>query len=230
MLKIFIRIVGAAVIIFAIATNPLIIERFFSPDQKFDQWWKYAVNLLFNLVVFLPGLYFFFKPDGAIEAKKYLNPKWLFKNRKREIFLLISVSLACLFLFETLIRLDFVPLPGWNSDGWWKERWLKNKNYHLLIDKYDSVLGHTLLENLDNVPNLLGYPDSNNLVSSNSKGIRSKEEYSFEKSEKKRILTIGASYTFGECVNDDQNFPTYLDSFDKNSEVINMGVHAYGSD
>lgn len=154
----------------------------------------------------------------------------LIKNRKKE-FLLLIVSLALSIIFlEMVLQFNFLFPPPINSDGWWQEKWLKDKqNYNsnktfYPVDKFHPILGHTLLENLRDVPLQGG------IVNSNSQGIRGIKEYSVKKGNKTRILSIGDSYTFGECVNDDETFSSYLENLYDNSEVINMAVHGYGND
>ncbi|MFN8287475.1 MAG: SGNH/GDSL hydrolase family protein [Chitinophagales bacterium] len=117
-----------------------------------------------------------------------------------------------------------------NSSLWYKEKWLENHETPQVtltgygIDKYDPLLGWTLKENLRNV-DAGGWK-----VSSNSKGVRGVEEHSIIKSKKLRILAIGDSFTFGECVNDTETFPYYLGLALDSAEVINLAVHGYGQD
>jgi len=119
--------------------------------------------------------------------------------------------------------------PYVHSDGFHEERWLNwsdtynSRNVYLPIDKHHPLLGHTLMENLSD------RPVYHWKVSSNSKGMRGTTEYPVERTNKPRIVAIGDSFTFGECVNDDESFPAYLEK-KGNLEVLNMAVHAYGHD
>ena len=90
---------------------------------------------------------------------------------------------------------------------------------------YDENRGYKL------APNVNGYNIYNSTVSSNSKGVRGKKEYTYErKKEFKRIVAIGDSFTFGEEVNDNQTWPAVLETLLKNTEVINLGCSAYAHD
>jgi hypothetical protein len=71
----------------------------------------------------------------------------------------------------------------------------------------------------------------NKFLNTNSKGIRGKIEYNYEKNpDKTRILILGDSFTFGEEVNDTETFPYYLQQKLPDAEIINFGVKAYGQD
>jgi hypothetical protein len=68
-------------------------------------------------------------------------------------------------------------------------------------------------------------------LSSNSKGIRGKAEYNYDRpSGKKRILMLGDSVTFGQEVSDTQTYSDCLEQMLPDIEVINFGVPAYGQD
>lgn len=117
-----------------------------------------------------------------------------------------------------------------NSSVWYTEKWLENHENPdptltgYCIDRYDSLLGWTLKENLRNAE-VYGWK-----VSSNSKGCRGIEEHTYAKGKQLRILAIGDSFTFGECVNDSETFPHYLSIAMDSAEVINLAVHGYGQD
>jgi hypothetical protein len=73
--------------------------------------------------------------------------------------------------------------------------------------------------------------DHKKILNTNSKGIRGKVEYNYEKNpHKTRILILGDSYTFGEGVSDTETYPYYLQQMLPNTEIINFGVNAYGYD
>lgn len=73
--------------------------------------------------------------------------------------------------------------------------------------------------------------DDGTVVNTNSRGIRGTTEYSeFPPSGKKRIITLGDSFTFGNEVADNESYPHYLGSLATNTEVLNLGVTGYGHD
>ena len=68
-------------------------------------------------------------------------------------------------------------------------------------------------------------------LNSNSKGLRGKEEYEYQRTAgKRRILVLGDSFTFGEEVSDNQTYSRLLESALPNTEVLNFGVQGYGHD
>jgi hypothetical protein len=67
-------------------------------------------------------------------------------------------------------------------------------------------------------------------VNSNSQGVRGRREYPLARTDRTRIIAIGDSYTFGEGVNDDQTFAAFLERQLENTDVLNLGVHGYGTD
>jgi hypothetical protein len=68
-------------------------------------------------------------------------------------------------------------------------------------------------------------------LNSNSKGLRGKAEYEYQRTAgKRRILVFGDSFTFGEEVSDDETYPHHLESALPNTEVLNFGMQGYGHD
>ena len=151
----------------------------------------------------------------------------LFKNL---LLLLISVVISLLVL--EFVSRKYLTLVGENwhdASDWTKELWLETHKDNPIatnypIDQYDSIYGWTLKSNLRHVLCEGG------AVSSNSKGGRGEKEVPYEKTSKMRILTIGDSFTFGECVSDTGNFPAILETMLDSAEVINLAVHGYGND
>jgi hypothetical protein len=69
------------------------------------------------------------------------------------------------------------------------------------------------------------------VLNSNSRGLRGKTEYPWERSPgKERILVLGDSFTFGEEVSDEETYAQGLESALPNCEVLNLGVQGYGHD
>lgn len=65
----------------------------------------------------------------------------------------------------------------------------------------------------------------------NSKSLRGKREFSYGKNpDKKRLLVLGDSFTFGHEVSDNETFSYFLQEKMPGFEVINMGVFGYGHD
>jgi hypothetical protein len=69
------------------------------------------------------------------------------------------------------------------------------------------------------------------ILNSNSKGLRGKEEYQYERAAgKQRMVVLGDSFTFGEEVSDDETYSHDLQSSLPGTEILNLGVQGYGHD
>jgi hypothetical protein len=69
------------------------------------------------------------------------------------------------------------------------------------------------------------------ILNSNSKGLRGKTEYEYERTAgKQRIVLLGDSFTFGSEVSDDETYAHNLESALPHTEVLNLGVQGYGQD
>ncbi len=91
-------------------------------------------------------------------------------------------------------------------------------------DLYSPVLGW--VNKPDHETRVAGFT-----VQTNTQGLRETREYDYEKIPGKvRLLAVGDSFTFGEDVEPDEVFTEVLERKMPNAEVINMGVHGYGSD
>ncbi|HVH05233.1 MAG TPA: SGNH/GDSL hydrolase family protein [Myxococcota bacterium] len=148
---------------------------------------------------------------------------------RAEILLLFVSGLVTLAGLEAAIRAGFVPLPEYvDSDGWQRERWHRRESEVATskrIDRFDPDLGWTLLENVRDVT-VNGAP-----VSSNSAGMRGVREYRADGNpEGMRVAALGDSFTFGQCVRDEEAFPARLEQRIWPGEVMNFGVHGYGHD
>ena len=127
------------------------------------------------------------------------------------------------------IRAGVVPLPSYVlSDGWQRERWHRRDGEVVTgkrIDRYDPDLGWTLFENVRGVT-VNGAP-----VSSNAAGMRGEREYPRERGPGTlRVVAIGDSFTFGQCVADAETFAARLEARIAPGEVLNLAVHGYGHD
>jgi hypothetical protein len=68
-------------------------------------------------------------------------------------------------------------------------------------------------------------------LNSNSKGLRGKTEYQYQRTPgKQRIAILGDSFTFGEEVSDDETYSHDLEATLPSTEVLNLGVQGYGQD
>jgi hypothetical protein len=150
--------------------------------------------------------------------------------RSSDLFLLLASTLATVLALELAIRAGLVPLPEYVlSDGWQRERWLRGRADDLRvtkhrIDRFDPELGWSL------VPDLAGVPLNGALVHSNTAGMRGQREYDRKRGAGLRVVAVGDSFTFGQCVGDDETFAARLEQRLAPGEVLNLAVHGYGHD
>jgi hypothetical protein len=110
--------------------------------------------------------------------------------------------------------------------GWIRRHQETNHAIMYSFDIYDPTKGWVVKPNVTNMPAFEG-----ELLNTNSRGIRGKVEYSYDKpADKVRILVLGDSFTFGEEVGDNEHYVYYLQQMLPEAEVINFGVHGYGHD
>ena len=141
-----------------------------------------------------------------------------------------------LIVFEVFSRIAFaIPytskrLSSYFEEGFWRRRWIENKkkqkDFSYSFDQFDPSTGWFSKPNLRDVTLW-----ENKRLNTNHRGIRGTIDFQYEKPKDKiRILILGDSFTFGEGVSDDENWPYYLQTMLPNTEVINMGIHGFGHD
>ncbi len=154
-------------------------------------------------------------------------------------YVLLFVGL--LVFLEVVARcvLAFLPIQArfpngdYVSDILWRKEWAQRHRgargeAALGFDyaRHDPILGWRLKPGLKDLPAF-----KNKVISSNSKGIRGKREFPYERVPgKRRIVLLGDSFTFGTEVSDSETYAWYLQELMPDVEVINMGVFGYGFD
>lgn len=144
--------------------------------------------------------------------------------------------IATLFVAEVILRIAFSSWRITNAirspDGGTSQRlfWLQQNSgkqkFIYNFDVHNPTLGWSVAPNIRNKAVF-----ENRILNSNSKGIRGTKEYSKDKpANTKRIMIFGDSYTFGDEVSDNETYSYQLDQLLKNTEVMNMGIHAFGHD
>lgn len=120
-----------------------------------------------------------------------------------------------------------------NASAIWRQEWVKRHqgDGKGIKIEFNYALHHPT-RGWQLKPNLKDQVEFNNKkVSTDSKGVRGKGEYSYEKAAgKTRILVFGDSFTFGTEVSDDETYAYYLQKLLPQAEVLNMGVFGYGHD
>lgn len=153
------------------------------------------------------------------------------KKSLGKLSLLFGSLFFCLSILELLVRFEILPLPLLEGSHGLTEKWFRGEltGKAKKIDRFDPLLGWTLQENLRGV--MLGSRKKAWEVNSNSRGQRGTKEYSLERDPSvERIVAVGDSFTFGECVDDPEAFTAQLEAMSPRREVLNLGVHGYGHD
>ncbi len=147
------------------------------------------------------------------------------------IIYIIMLSIALEGLSRLVVSWDMVLDKVYaNTDSFWRLQWIKRHKDEIDIyyefDVYDPAKGWISKPDLRDVKVFNG-----KTLNTNSKGFRGKVDYSYDKNpDKKRVLIVGDSFTFGDEVSDDETYSYYLQEMFADAEIINMGVHGYGHD
>jgi len=149
------------------------------------------------------------QPAGAVN--KSLMQK-LFKIIKIITIILLNTCL----LIQLLEYASRFFMTEWSSP--WQDR--------VKTWTYDEQLGWAQRSNTETE---LVHPHFTIQVKTNSYGLRDRE-YPIERNEKKRMLILGDSFTWGYGVEAEQRFSDLLEQGLENWEVINAGISGYGTD
>lgn len=128
--------------------------------------------------------------------------------------LIISFNILLLLLMAELASRFFI--TSWSSQ--WQDRsktWI-----------HDEQLGW--FQRPNSQANI-SHPQFKISVTTNSHGLRDKE-YSLARTNKKRMLVLGDSFTWGYGVEAEQRFTDILEQRLPDWEIINAGVSGYGTD
>jgi hypothetical protein len=145
----------------------------------------------------------------------------------KNLALLAFSTLLVLGALELAIRRGLVPEPRYfESSGWWREHWLRGRPGP--VPKKFVAL-HPELGWIP-APNLRNLKLNGARLNTNAESLRGLREVARQRGGAPRIVAVGDSFTFGQCVNDDQSFPAQLERRLPGSEVLNLGVMGYGHD
>jgi len=162
----------------------------------------------------------------------------VFFQPKRSYTQAFFLFLLALVFFELLSRIVLSRGPVWNiiargpyCETRYRMTWLNRQSRQgarisYTFDVFDATKGWLPRPSLRDALAPSGKP-----LSTNSRGIRGREEYHYQKKNGAlRILALGDSFTFGEDVGDDETYCARLKAMLPDTEVINLGVHGYGHD
>ena len=111
----------------------------------------------------------------------------------------------------------------------WLERHARGESSRYAFDEPDPLLGWRVKPNADVRAQKPGSYDV--VVHTNNQGLRGREPVSVTPtSGRMRIGLFGCSQTFGEGVTDDDTYGARLAGLLDHAEVLNFGVHGYGTD
>lgn len=174
-------------------------------------------------------------PAGGAKLKHVLVPalkstQWRSWTAK---VLLLIFSLAFCLECGTRVALLIGPvrrrMTGFDNSSY-RLQWIRLHRIHREwtgeYAVYHPTRGWTLKPDIKNMSVFDG-----KVLNSNSKGLRGKTEYAYQRTPgKRRIVVLGDSFTFGEEVSDDETYAHYLETALPNTEVLNLGVQGYGHD
>lgn len=127
----------------------------------------------------------------------------------KSVILLGITLLMCFVILEVSLRIVSYPVYGFQEGVF-----MKDKN-----------IGYKLSPNYEGVQSIYGKTFE---LRTNSDGLRDDREYSYERTDKVRILILGDSYAFGNGVNLEETYAEFLREDYENAEIINLGVPGYG--
>lgn len=155
----------------------------------------------------------------------------------RNLLLLLASVLCSLGALELALRIHYgtggVPtlITYGSTSEEWKRRWIERHRdagveVYYGFDRYHPLFGWSIKPNL-HAYQVQGLPP----VTTNAQGWRSMHDYSRERRDGvKRIVVLGDSFTFGEQARDEDVWTVMLEDQLDRTEVLNFGVHGFGTD
>ena len=158
------------------------------------------------------------------------RPKW----KQRLIGVLVFTAMLAIFM-ECGARVVFsVDDLRWrvigHDDSSYRLEWIARHPYHTdwtgPFASYNPTRGWALKPGIRDMK-----VGDGTILNTNSKGVRGITEYKYARSPgTRRMVVLGDSFTFGSEVPDDDTFSRRLEVDLPNTEVVNLGIQAYGHD
>ena len=213
------------VLLGAVLANPWVLGKLFVPDGHVRQA---APIVALQLAVAAFGVLLALAARHVLRRREPLTPRAL---RTPLVVVLVTFSL-CLSASELVVRASMGP-ERWltpNTDAWWEYRWRSEHSAEdtlLTRPKYGS---DTFDRELGWIPRA-GYESGDGRVRVNAQSIRATRIYpSSAPDGTRRVVIVGDSYTWGENVGNAETFAAQMESVATGLEVLNLGVHGYGTD
>lgn len=136
-------------------------------------------------------------------------------------------TLLALGLAEGFVRVAVDPLQYLSGDAWWEHRWRQadaarqaRGDARYPFDEFDPERGWRVKP---------GFRSDE--VRTNALGARADREVGLARTPGvRRIVLVGDSFTWGEDVSNPETFAHHLERRLERTEVVNLGVHGYGTD
>jgi lysophospholipase L1-like esterase len=190
------------IFIFSLLCNPFVVEQLFSPDHHLDFLWKYIVIALFELMLLIVAIIFYFKP------------KWVINYYKKILLVIILCCIAIsvsVFIYYISMSI-YIRVSGMDS-------WLINTeeygwdNYPNISQTYAVTDSDGSIRNVTRIAYDYGYK---RLPSANSSAG------------KIRILVLGDSFTEAVDISNGKEYYSYLENI-PNVSVFVKGVGGWGT-
>lgn len=165
--------------------------------------------------------------EGLEELKKASAGKRVFLGLSYVVYLILIFEGGSRIFFSLGTNHQWSPTNNVSTRiNWVKRHQDSDADFRYTFDLYDPERGWVTKPNVTDLP-VFG----DRVLNTNSKGIRGKKEYTYEKPDDTlRILFLGDSFAFGEGVSDHETIAYQLEDRFANLEIINLGVHGYGHD
>jgi lysophospholipase L1-like esterase len=144
----------------------------------------------------------------------HTNEYWFRRNPKKMLLLIVLLGVVIFLLLAEVGARLLLP------------QWTPGRAERAVFWRYDETLGWA------HKPNQEGQfvnQDFSVHVKINSAGLRD-NEYTLERTDKKRMLVLGDSFAWGFGVEHAERFDEILDQRFPDWEIINAGVSGYGTD
>jgi hypothetical protein len=218
------RIIGILLIAFSFVFNPWLLETYIVLDGKINSKQVYLIG---QVVFLIAGLWL------LIRRVNRSSQQVSSKEITISLSLIVLFVMASALAFEGLLRVAFDPSLVLDGERWsefvWRKRQADEGAKHLQssyqYDRFDATLGWLPQPNY-----------RSESIQTNALGIRANREYDFDNlGDKKRIVFIGDSYTWGErtwnqAIYNHETFVAQLENLLTGVETINLGVHGWGTD
>lgn len=147
----------------------------------------------------------------------------------KRLLLFTLFTLFIFLVFELVLRFKIFNPEYQSVDAWWRWRWYTDRKALSASPAERSVEFHPVLGWVPK-PNTHITIDQGKKITINSAGFRTTKEYSQLKQRDRRITMLGDSFSFGDCVGDDDTYSSFLEKILSSTEVLNFGVQGYGID